>query len=975
MMKKFIFSIAALIFSFAAFAQVGADCTTPSTITSLPFNVESVSTIGTCQYTFPNYTMRSGCYVFKYIPSENQNVTITLSGISRVYDPEVTLSLTPSNVGVFLYNGCPDAENAQLIGTPFVSKSLTSTSGSISNASLTASNEYYIVVAADSLISQGLFGYGAAASYTTATFGLSVEKVVEHDVAVRTVTVASSGCSATTSVSYTIANTGTLNVEENAVSVVCKVNGVEAATETLPAIASGATLTRSLENITLEEGDNTIQIIATLEGDETTENNTNSATTHRNIVVSDFPYSENFEGSAPYKWTPSAANAWTISQLEGSDNHFYMTDTAVSTSSYIYGPCFSFASLDMPELHFDVIADFPSSSGMGIPGMGDLFGGLTKYGYVLVSTNNGTSWDTVENIDACDTWVNKNISLAAYAGESSVQIRIAYNSGLSGLGGLFGGTTTGGAGLSIDNVVVRDAAEKDLGVIAITGPLSGCGLSNNAHVAITIKNYGRAAQSNYAVKYSIDGGANWTEETVSATIATNAIATYTFNASLNLSSVGTYNIIAKTALEGDEDTSNDEAEGTVVSQGLYTSNNSEAIFDNDDFVNDWYAEGTNSSWAFGKTAVSQNDSIWTWATNPNGPANPSEASFLYSPCYDLTGMQNPILKISLMYNLSSMDMGETEDPDMPIDPSSMFGMFGGSLSLEYTLNGSAWINIVATDDGINEGWYTTNMMTEEMGNPGWSGNTNGFVSVKTSLNFPSGANLSSVKFRFAFNTSSIDMGGEETGFNIGDLWGDMMGGNAIKGAAINNFIIYDCSPIPSASFTHSQELCTGRPIQFTNTSQNAESYAWNFGDGQGIDLGELTGDEGFDISQLFGDGSTTSTEENPTMTYNADGEYTVTLTATSQCGTSVHQETLTINSCTDIEEIENGISIYPNPANSIINIVNVENANVEVVNALGQVVYEKENVSGELSIDIRNLTNGMYFVKVNDTVTKINIVK
>ena len=111
------------------------------------------------------------------------------------------------------------------------------------------------------------------------------------------------------------------------------------------------------------------------------------------------------------------------------------------------------------------------------------------------------------------------------------------------------------------------------------------------------------------------------------------------------------------------------------------------------------------------------------------------------------------------------------------------------------------------------------------------------------------------------------------------------------------------------------------------------------------------------------------------MTYNADGEYTVTLTATSQCGTSVHQETLTINSCTDIEEIENGISIYPNPANSIINIVNVENANVEVVNALGQVVYEKENVSGELSIDIRNLTNGMYFVKVNDTVTKINIVK
>jgi len=284
--------------------------------------------------------------------------------------------LTPSNVGVFLYNGCPDDENAQLIGTPFVSNSLTSTSGSISNVSLTASTEYYIVVAADSLVSAGIFGYMSAASYTTATFSLSVERVVEHDVAVRTVTVASSGCSETTSISYTITNNGTLNIDENAVSVVCKVNGVDAATETLPAIASGATLTRNFENVALAEGSNNIQIVATLEGDEAEGNNTGSATANRNAIVSDFPFSENFE-SAPYGWTPSAANAWTAVEAEGG-NHYYMTDTAVSKNSYIYGPCFSFANLEMPELHFDVMADYPSSSGMGdigFPGMGDMFEG------------------------------------------------------------------------------------------------------------------------------------------------------------------------------------------------------------------------------------------------------------------------------------------------------------------------------------------------------------------------------------------------------------------------------------------------------------------------------------------------------------------------------------------------------------------------------------------------------------------------
>lgn len=1048
MMRKFIFSIAALIISIAAFAQTeGENCANPSTISSLPYSAQSQTTLGTNPYTLSTYTMRSGCHVYKYIPTENQNVNINISGINRAYDPEATSLLTIPGVGIFLYNGCPDNENAQLIGTPFVSNSLSSTSGSISNVSLTESTEYYIVVAADSLVGQS-FIFGTYASYTTATFNLSIEKIVEHDVAIRSVNVSNSGCSATTSVSYTIANNGTLDAEENAVSVVCNVNGAAVTNETLPAIASGATLTRTFENVALAEGNNTIEIVATLAGDETPENNSGEATATRNMVVATYPFLENFEGDEPFNWTASPANSWSIRQLEESDNHFYMTDTAVSKNSYIASPCLSFAELDMPELHFDVAADYPVSSG----GIGDIFGtgGVTTRGFVLGSIN-GTTWDTVAPIEATGVPVNKNISLARYANESSVQLRIIYNAG-SNLGGLFGGTTTGGAGVAIDNIVVRNAADKDLGVTAITGPTSGCGLSNG-HVSITIKNYGRVAQSSYVVKYSVDGGANWIEETVSTPIAVNATADYTFNATLSLPTFGTYNIIAKTELTGDEDASNDEAEGIVVSQGLYNSDNAYAIFDDEEFVNDWYADGTNSSWEFGKTAISQNDSIWTWATNPNGPVNPSEESFLYSPCYNLTGMQNPILKISLMYNLSAMDMGD-DTGEMPFDPSSMFGIFGGSLSLWYTVNGgSSWIEVVAVDGDINEGWYTSNMMSEGATDPGWSGNTNGFVTVKTKLHFPSSADLSSVKFRFAFKTTSMNMGDDETGMGdiFGSIFGGMTGGNSIKGAAINNFIVYDCpAPAPVASFTYTNDACSGL-VEFTNTSQNAESYAWNFGDGAGLDLSELTGEEGFDFSQFFGDGSTTSTEENPTMTYQNAGDYTVTLTATNECGTGTTQETVTVDMSaptasftysengngvvtftnnsqnatiyswnfgdgststeenpthtytangnytvtltasspcgsdnatqtvniiiTGIEEVTDGISIYPNPANSIINIVNAENANVEIVNALGQVVYAKENVSGEISIDVRNFTNGMYFVKVNDTVTKVNIVK
>ena len=102
-------------------------------------------------------------------------------------------------------------------------------------------------------------------------------------------------------------------------------------------------------------------------------------------------------------------------------------------------------------------------------------------------------------------------------------------------------------GKDVSCAFVKDASENGLGVIAITGPASGCGLSGNGHVAITIKNYGRRAQSNYTVKYSLDGGANWTEETVSTQIAANSTASYTFSASMNMPTVGRYEIIAKTA--------------------------------------------------------------------------------------------------------------------------------------------------------------------------------------------------------------------------------------------------------------------------------------------------------------------------------------------------------------------------------------------------------------------------------------------
>lgn len=68
------------------------------------------------------------------------------------------------------------------------------------------------------------------------------------------------------------------------------------------------------------------------------------------------------------------------------------------------------------------------------------------------------------------------------------------------------------------------------------------------------------------------------------------------------------------------------------------------------------------------------------------------------------------------------------------------------------------------------------------------------------------------------------------------------------------FIAYACEEtvIPKASFTYEAE---DLKVTFTNTSKDATSYIWDFGD------------------------ETTSTEANPVHTYVAEGNYTVTLTA------------------------------------------------------------------------------------------------
>lgn len=97
----------------------------------------------------------------------------------------------------------------------------------------------------------------------------------------------------------------------------------------------------------------------------------------------------------------------------------------------------------------------------------------------------------------------------------------------------------------------------DVGIIALVNPQDAT-LSNSEQITVTIRNFGSAAQSNFPVSYTVNGGETITE-TFTGTVGPTSSVDYTFSVPANLGNVGeTYEITAATYLPSDEEPENDE---------------------------------------------------------------------------------------------------------------------------------------------------------------------------------------------------------------------------------------------------------------------------------------------------------------------------------------------------------------------------------------------------------------------------------
>lgn len=157
---------------------------------------------------------------------------------------------------------------------------------------------------------------------------------------------------------------------------------------------------------------------------------------------------------------------------------------------------------------------------------------------------------------------------------------------------------------------------------------------------------------------------------------------------------------------------------------------------------------------------------------------------------------------------------------------------------------------------------------------------------------------------------------------------------------------------PQANFEFS---ISGLEVSFTNTSTQAESYTWEFGDGS------------------------ISTEQNPTHIFSQPGIYTTKLQV-DKCGKfDVIEKTIDLMEMNVHDEKSIKIRIYPNPTTDFLHFSSKISINELMIYDLnGKTIipnYTFKNNS--ISIDVRNLISGFYFLilKSENNIQKIPFLK
>jgi hypothetical protein len=391
-----------------------------------------------------------------------------------------------------------------------------------------------------------------------------------------------------------------------------------------------------------------------------------------------------------------------------------------------------------------------------------------------------------------DPWRQQSVLLCGYG--STVSVQFKYTTGTNG------DNFQGDAAIDQVEVFEAAAAGPDLELASVNSPVGGGALCGN---------YSSAEQVNVTIKNNtcatFDFSATPVVFTISGTGSPAPSGTFTLNTgtlpangtqdlnigSVDLSSMGTYNMTVNASMTGDGNTANNEIDGlTFVNTGGINTFPYSEDFENG--AGGWQTQGT-TSFEIGTPDGSEIDQnapgggTQSWITNADGPYNTFEDGAVLSPCFDFSGISVPAIQFDAWWD-------------------SERGFDGAAL--QYSFDGrSTWNLLGELNDSTASNWYNDGGISSGPGGQsvGWSnfpgfgtgsGPVQGWTAMEYDVSFLGGE--PSVLFRFAF---ASDVSVQYDGF------------------AFDNFSILEIPPVDaSVSAIDPASVCPGTNSVFVTVT-------------------------------------------------------------------------------------------------------------------------------------------------------------
>lgn len=164
---------------------------------------------------------------------------------------------------------------------------------------------------------------------------------------------------------------------------------------------------------------------------------------------------------------------------------------------------------------------------------------------------------------------------------------------------------------------------------------------------------------------------------------------------------------------------------------------------------------------------------------------------------------------------------------------------------------------------------------------------------------------------------------------------------------IDEVSLKESENIPAAKADFFADITSGNApltVYFTDLSENATSWEWDFGDGN------------------------SSNVQNPVHTYTSGGVFTVSLTASNEGSSDklTVENLITVNTIIGIDEFEKDAPLfYPNPSKGLINVEfkNISNEKILVFESTGKQIEPQISRISHNKMTLSFVKEGIYFIK------------